>query len=461
MPPSHPTSLRDSLDHADNPAGRFLWGRGAGVSLDALRRSTSLGGRLGELAGRSVLVATHDQLAAAVALIELDGVARRLVLCPPDLALGHFPAVIANAGIDATVSDRADVAAADLGVGLRADCSLELTPIERGPAASRASEWILLTSGTTGAPKMLQHTLAGLTGAIRTTNNAGTVWGTFYDIRRYGGLQIFFRSVLGGGSFVLSSVDEPIGDYLVRLGAHRATHVLGTPSHWRRALMSPSARAIAPLYVRLSGEIADQAVLDGLRSFYPDAKITHAFASTESGVGFEVNDGREGFPASVLGVHGEVEIKVEGGSLKFRSPRTASRYVGAAAAALMDGDGFVDTGDMVELRGDRYYFLGRKSGIINVGGLKVHPEEVEAVINRHPAVRMSLVRSKRSPITGSLVVADVVLSGEDEPAGAALRKGEILKMCQDNLAAHKVPAMIRVVPALGVAAAGKLARHDA
>ena len=65
---------------------------------------------------------------------------------------------------------------------------------------------------------------------------------------------------------------------------------------------------------------------------------------------------------------------------------------------------------MVELRGDRYYFVGRRGGIINIGGLKVHPEEIEAVINRHRAVRMSRAKSRRSPITGSIVVADVVLA---------------------------------------------------
>ena len=96
--------------------------------------------------------------------------------------------------------------------------------------------------------------------------------------------------------------------------------------------------------------------------------------------------------------------------------------------------------------------------MINVGGLKIYPEEVEAVINRHPAVRMSLVRSRRSPITGSLVVADVVLKGEPDLADV---KGEILVLCNENLAAHKVPATLRFVPALDVAAAGKLARHHA
>src|SRR5207245_864601 len=112
------------------------------------------------------------------------------------------------------------------------------------------------------------------------------------------------------------------------------------------------------------------------------------------------------------------------------------------------------------LRGDRYYFLGRRSGIINVGGLKVYPEEVEAAINRHPAVRMSMVRSRRSPITGSLVAADVVLKA---PGGAADGivdfKREILQICRERLAPHKIPATIRFVPGLEIAAAGKLARH--
>ncbi len=154
-------------------------------------------------------------------------------------------------------------------------------------------------------------------------------------------------------------------------------------------------------------------------------------------------------------------MKVVDGSLRIRSPRTASRYVGADAA-LADKDGFVDTGDMVELRGDRYIFAGRRGGIINIGGLKVHPEEVEAVINRHPQVRMSLVRPKRSPITGSIVIADVVLkSGCEHSAAASSTRSRAIssKLCRDALPRHKVPAAISFVPALDVAATGKLARR--
>ena len=227
--------------------------------------------------------------------------------------------------------------------------------------------------------------------------------------------------------------------------------------------MSPEARAIAPRYLRLSGEISDQGILNALRSFYPQASVSHAFASTEAGVGFEVNDGLEGFPASVVGASGDVHIKVDDGSLRIRSARNAVRHVGEEHSTLTDDEGFVDTGDMVERRGDRYYFLGRRSGLINVGGLKVYPEEVEAAINRHPAVRMSMVWSKRSPITGSLIAADVALKGESDPSGAGGNvvdvKRQILQICHERLAPHKIPATIRFVPALEIAAAGKLARH--
>jgi acyl-coenzyme A synthetase/AMP-(fatty) acid ligase len=216
----------------------------------------------------------------------------------------------------------------------------------------------------------------------------------------------------------------------------------------------------------LSGEIADQGILDGLQARYPQAEVVHAYASTEAGVAFEVADGREGFAASMIGCNGgEVDIEMADGSLRIRSSRTASRYLGADAAALMGADGFVDTGDLVERRGDRCYFVGRRDGVINVGGLKVHPEEVEAVINRHPQVLASLVRSRKNLITGAIVVADVVLRTAPVGTEAADRFGdvrrEILAACRQALASYKVPAAIRFIAALDVAATGKSARHPA
>ena len=262
-------TIRGHLGKASDCVGRFLWGTKNAAALSDLVRGTSLGGRLPELFGRSVLLAVRDQLAAALAIIELDGVARRLILWPPDLSTEHLPEVIGKAGVDAIISDRDSRDIDGLGISLQVPIRSALTPAENVGLDRHATEWVLLTSGTTGAPKMLGHSLAGLAAAIKGGQHQGTdvVWGTFYDIRRYGGLQIFLRALLGRGSLVLSSAGEPPTDHLLRLAAHSVTHLTGTPSHWRRALMSPPARALTPRYVRLSGEIADQAILNTLRSF--------------------------------------------------------------------------------------------------------------------------------------------------------------------------------------------------
>jgi acyl-coenzyme A synthetase/AMP-(fatty) acid ligase len=228
--------------------------------------------------------------------------------------------------------------------------------------------------------------------------------------------------------------------------------------------MSGDAGLLQPEYVRLSGEVADQSILDNLRAAYPHARIAHAFASTEAGVAFEVEDGLAGFPADFIDEpRGSIDLKVEAGTLRIRSSRNAARYLGEVQQAVTSGDGYVDTGDLVELVGDRYHFRGRKGGIINVGGYKVYPEEVEAVLNADPRVRMSLVRARRSPITGAVVVADVVLADPAHAAGpdAERVKADLLNACRENLPAYKVPATLRLVPALELTAGGKLVRPNA
>jgi acyl-coenzyme A synthetase/AMP-(fatty) acid ligase len=461
MSPREIFTLRDYL--GPELKGRTISDGRRVVSLTTILEQTCLVGRFDELSNRSVLLAVSDQLISALAMMEIDGVARRMLLCPPDLNADHVQALIDDAEIDAIVTDQPP-RWADFGVY---QVMAARAPERRGAKikTERATEWLMLTSGTSGVPKIVGHTLEGLTGAIVADGPArGTppVWATFYDIRRYGGLQIFLRAIIGGGSMVLTEPGEALADHVARLNARGVTHISGTPSHWRKLLMSGAASGFSPRYVRLSGEIADQAVLDGLRRAFPDASIGHAYASTEAGVGFAVNDGLEGFPASLIGQNRDgVEMKVVDGSLRIRSTRTAHAYVGRDAAALTDGDGFVDTGDMIELRGDRYHFVGRRGGVINIGGLKVHPEEIEAVINRQAEVRMSRARSRKSPITGSIVVADVILADGCEASRADEIRKKILADCRARLPSHKVPAMIKFVDALDITTAGKLARTDA
>jgi len=434
------------------------------IQFDALVDRTWIEAPKAAIVGRNVLIVTHRPLSAALALCNLDGVAARLVICPPDLDMARLPEVIAAADIDAIVHDGGQAGALPAAVPAHAIAAGTKGAGPAYEAAGLETQWALFTSGTTGAPKIAVHDLAGLTDAIKIDFSLTDpiVWATFYDTRRFGGLQMLLRALTGGHSMMMTLPSEPMDDFIARLAPSGLTHLAGTPSHWRSALRRKAQDILTPRYVRLSGEIADQSVLDSLARAFPGAAIGHAYASTEAGVGFEVNDGLAGFPVDYLERRAPVELQVRDGSLRLRSGRAAHLYLGDDSRGVVDADGFVDSGDLIEQRGDRLYFAGRANGVINVGGLKVHPEEVEAVINQCPAVQISLVKSRRSPITGALVAAEVVLADPDvDTEQAQAVRQAILEACRGALAAYKVPTSIRFVDDLPITASGKLERRHA
>ena len=422
--------------------------------LDGFVRASSLGPSLMDLEARSVILVVRDMAKAAAALIDLDGCARRIVLCPPGWDVSRLASAARDSDVDALVYDDED-APPPIPVDVVATCGLPLRELNSPRPASHETEWILPTSGTSGPPKLVVHTLRSLTGAI--ADAPPRLWATFYDIRRYGGLQIFLRALSSRSSLYLGAVEESVLSILARFGDVGVTHISGTPSHWRKVLMSGAGRRVDPDYVRLSGEIADSALLSALRALYPRAAIEHAYASTEAGVVFAVNDGKAGFPASWLERDGSVQMKIVDGSLRVRSNWRAMRFLGENTSPLADEDGFVDTGDIVEWHGDRLYFVGRRGGIINVGGAKVHPEEVEAVLNAHAAVRASRAFARTNSITGALVFAEVVL--RDEHRADAACESDILGACRARLPRHMVPAGLRFVSDLPITEGGKLARR--
>ena len=443
MPQNNGRSLWQRIISSGPLSGRFLSDPTTTIELAALERASILGRSREDMRGRCVLLAMKKQLPAALAMIELDGIARRIVLCPSDLPADQARKISAMASVDVVLTD---------------DTSLE--PIA-GPSPQRETqqtEWVLLTSGTTGVPKLVVHDLSSLASAAPVSVSA--TWGTFYDIRRYGGLAILFRALIGSGSLVLSDPGENPGAFLARASEEGVSHISGTPSHWRRALMASTTCSFVPRYVRLSGEIADQAILDRLHTLWPDAVLVHAFASTEAGLAFEVRDRLAGFAADLLNnADGDVSLKVLSGSLHIRSPRMASRYLDETSDALVGTNGFVDTRDLVELREQRYHFVGRKDGMINVGGVKVYPEEVETIVNAHPAVEMSLVKARRSSITGSLIVVEVVCKPPDAPTEALAN--DIIEFCRRQLPRSKVPVSLHFVDQLAADPTGKLRRHNA
>lgn len=135
-----------------------------------------------------------------------------------------------------------------------------------------------------------------------------------------------------------------------------------------------------------------------------------------------------------------------------------TRYLGDNQLDI-DAAGYVRSGDQVEIRDGRVHFLGRDSGVVNVGGVKVYPERVEAVLTADPRVSLAQVTAKSSPITGNLLVATIVPA--DPAADRAALKRELMAHAQAHLEREAVPAMWRFADHLETNAAGKIVRSQA
>jgi acyl-coenzyme A synthetase/AMP-(fatty) acid ligase len=316
------------------------------------------------------------------------------------------------------------------------------------PDHAELTRWVLYTSGTTGIPKPVAHTLASLSRTVVRDGNdvSSMVWGLLYDPNRMAGIQVVLQSLLSGARLVAPALSDPLGQRIAALAAGGVDALSATPTLWRRILQLPGSAELELRQITLGGEIADQPVLDALRHRYPHARIVHVFASTETGAAFSVSDGRAGFPVSYL------RDAPRGISLEIRE---GILYVHSPGASVAGPDGFASTGDIVEIVDDRVVFRGRASGVVNVGGANVWPEEVEQLLRSHPDVADAVVTATPNPLAGNLLVARVVAAPDAETAGL----GKTLRsFVRDRAPSTHVPATVKVVDQLETSASGKAVR---
>lgn len=322
------------------------------------------------------------------------------------------------------------------------------------------TNWIIPTSGTTNIPKLVPHTLSSLTRTVKRNTEIGSrmTWGLLYEVTRFAGLQVFLQSLFGGSSLILTDNNLNLEERLSDLVESGVNALSATPTMWRKILMTSQPKKMELRQITLGGEIVDDMILKALHNHFPQARITHIYASTEAGVGFAVNDGKAGFPASFIDkAPKDLQIKIhEDGMMYLKSAeRKGVRYLGSSEL-LVQEDGFVKTGDLVEKKDDRYYFLGRENGAINIGGNKVIPEEVEQVILRFPDVKFVKIGSKKSAITGELVTATVDTC--HPIIDQKQFKKELTEFCGQYLEKFKIPALIKIEDFLQTNPSGKMKR---
>lgn len=317
----------------------------------------------------------------------------------------------------------------------------------------RKSGWklTLFTSGTTGRPKTVTHTLEKLTRMVRTgPKYERNVWGFAYNPTHFAGFQVFFQALYNCNTMV-RLFGRPIDLVVEDIRKYGVTHISATPTFVRgliRYLASTNEKLETVRRLTTGGERFDPSIVDKVSVLLPNARLNNIYASTEAGSLFVGHGDTLVIPQNLRGFisfSNSNEILIHGDLL------------GYGEGLRLDENGWYNTGDIVdEPDPDGFRILGRRSDFINVGGYKVNPHEVEEVVRIIDGVSDVLCYGISNPVTGKIVAIDVVSDGSIE--GPALERS-VERSCEEELQAFKRPRIINVVKSLDQTRTGKLTRR--
>jgi acyl-coenzyme A synthetase/AMP-(fatty) acid ligase len=350
----------------------------------------------------------------------------------------------------------------DAGMELSGTRSLPLAELESAggpelPSVPGRAPVLVLTTGTTGEQKGARHDFSRLVRAVRRADERpGTRWLLAYNLNQFAGIQIMLHVLVSRATLVVPR-SRRAEDVIEAIRTNQVTHASATPTFWRLLvgrLDQERARELPLAQITLGGEAAPEGLIAKLRSLFPDARISHVYAGTEFGSAVSVRDGRSGLPLSVLDrdADAEIQLRIVDGELQIRS---RVGMLGYHQGNDDEGD-WRPTGDLVEVRGDRIYFVGRKTEIINVGGAKIHPLPVEELACAVEGVQLAAVYGRPNPVTGQIVAMDVVAAPGVDTAELEVR---LRDACQALPAAGR-PRRIRFVEELEIKG-NKLMRRGA
>ena len=301
----------------------------------------------------------------------------------------------------------------------------------------------LFTSGTTGLPKKVSHTYESITRQVHIgKKHVDDVWGYAYNPTHMAGLQVFFQCLLNLNTIVRlfglkkEEIYTEIQDYSI-------THISATPTFYR--LLLPASEVCGSIIRMTSGgEKFDKQTLDALHSVFPNAQLTNVYASTEAGTLFASKGNNFMIKGDMVS-----KVKVVDNELYLH------KSLMGESASLKMVDGWYATGDLIEIIATdplEFKFISRKNEMINVGGYKVNPSEVEEIIRSCKGVQDVTVFGKTNRLIGNVVCCEIVR--ED----LSLTELSIRRFLADKLQEFKIPRVIKFVETLQTTRTGKILR---
>ena len=318
-------------------------------------------------------------------------------------------------------------------VGISRLAPEEQNPLVASFIASKRPGLIVFTSGSTGKPKGILHDLERVT---RKFMKMRPSWRTvmFLMFDHFGGMNTFLSSAAYGGVAVCLSSRAP--DAVCRaIEDGKATLLPTTPTFLNLLLTSGAHRQRDLSSVNLityGTEVMSPGTLERVCKAFPNAEVKQTYGLSELGVLRSKSEGNDSTWVRIGGDGFEVDIREN--ILWIRSEANMIGYLNAPSP--FDENGWFCTGDAVEVRGEYMRILGRKSELINVGGQKVYPAEIEEVLLKAPNVLEASVFAVPHLVLGKVAHAKITL---DEPEDASTMSERLRKHCLQSLERFKVP----------------------
>jgi len=298
---------------------------------------------------------------------------------------------------------------------------------------------VLFTSGSSGKPKGAVHDFSKLLNKFTTKRNAlKTINFLLFD--HWGGLNTLFHVLSNGGTLIF--LENRNADYVCGLIEKYKVELLPTsPTFLNMLLLSRSYERYSLSSLKIisyGAEPMPESLLNRLGILFPLIKLQQTYGLIELGVMRSQSESNNSLWVK-LGGEG-YQTRVENGILQIKSDSAMLGYLNAESP--FSNDGWFITGDSVEVKGEYFRILGRKSEIINVGGEKVFPQEVENVILQIADIVDVMVYSENNTLTGKIVCANIKYKGS-KPKLDLIK--EIKLFCKLKLEQYKVPVKINIV----------------